>query len=65
MISIIPQSRVRRDNINNLQCMCKNCNRSKKNDVGFDTVKDYTRNSIDNYSRDVKKTLNSLFTKFK
>ena len=58
---IIPQSRGGKDNINNLQCMCKRCNRSKRNDVDFNTVRDYTRNSIDNYSKDIKNTLNGLF----
>lgn len=62
---IIPQSRGGRDNINNLQCMCKRCNRSKRNDVDFNTVKDYTRNSLDNYSKDIKSALDGLFNRFK
>ncbi len=45
---IIPQRYGGSDHLNNLQCMCKHCNRSKQDDVGFDTVKDLSRNVIKN-----------------
>ena len=45
---IIPQKYGGSDHLNNLQCMCKHCNRSKQDDVGFDTVKDLSRNVIKN-----------------
>ena len=45
---IIPQKYGGSDHLHNLQCMCKHCNRSKQDDVGFDTVKDLSRNVIKN-----------------
>lgn len=62
---IIPRSRGGKDNINNLQCMCKRCNRSKRNDVDLNTVKDYTRNFINNYSKDIKNRLDGLLKRSK
>jgi len=56
---IIPQSYGDSDNLNNLQCMCKHCNRSKQDDVGIDTVRDYSRNVAKNTSKKV----GSLFNK--
>lgn len=58
---IIPQSYGGSDKLNNLQCMCRSCNRSKQNDVGFDTVTDYTRNTSNNTS----KKIGELFGKMK
>ena len=48
---IIPQSRGGSDNILNLQCMCKTCNRSKQNSMGLDTVKDLGKNIVRNVFR--------------
>ena len=48
---IIPQKYGGSDHLNNLQCMCKHCNRSKQDDVGFDTVKDLSRNVIKNAAK--------------
>ena len=45
---IIPQSYGGSDSLYNLQCMCKHCNRSKQDDIGFDTIKNLSRNVIDN-----------------
>ena len=55
---IIPQSYGGSDNLNNLQCMCRHCNRSKRNDLD-DVVTDYTRNTIKN----TKKILGGIFKK--
>ncbi|EMM0828969.1 TPA: hypothetical protein ACG3RI_004049 [Clostridioides difficile] len=46
--------------INNLQCMCKSCNRSKKDSLN-NTVTDYGKNTLKN----TKKTLDGLFKKLK
>ena len=48
---IIPQKYGGSDHLNNLQCMCKHCNRSKQDDVGLDTVKDLSRNVVKNAAR--------------
>ena len=58
---IIPQHYGGSDDLNNLQCMCRSCNRSKQDDIGLHTIKDYTRNNINNTS----KKMNSLFYKRK
>ncbi len=58
---IIPQSLGGKDNRNNLQCMCRHCNRSKKNKVGWDTVADYSRNVAKNTSQDARKMLQKIF----
>ncbi|EGT3709109.1 TPA: HNH endonuclease [Clostridioides difficile] len=57
---IIPQKHGGRDNLNNLQCMCKSCNRSKKDNLN-NTVTDYSKNTLKN----TKKTLDGLFKKLK
>ncbi|MGO0904097.1 HNH endonuclease [Clostridioides difficile] len=57
---IIPQKYGGKDNLNNLQCMCKSCNRSKKDSLN-NTVTDYSKNTIKN----TKKTLDGLFKKLK
>ncbi len=54
---IIPQSRGGRDNLDNLQCMCKHCNRSKRDDIDYRTATDYARNTVKNTSN----RLNKLF----
>lgn len=59
---IIPQSYGGGDGLNNLQCMCKHCNRSKGNDLG-NTVQDYTRNTVNNFSKDLKNGFRSIFGK--
>lgn len=51
---IIPQSYGGSDNLNNLQCMCKSCNRSKQNDIGLDTIKDYSRNTFNNTRKKIE-----------
>ena len=48
---IIPQSYGGGDSLNNLQCTCRHCNRSKQDDVGFDTAKDLARNSYNNFRK--------------
>ena len=40
---IIPQHFGGSDDLDNLQCMCKHCNRSKKDDTKY-TMEDYTAN---------------------
>lgn len=58
---IIPQSYGGGHNLNNLQCMCKHCNRSKGNDIGIHTVRDYTRNTTQN----TNKKIEDIFKKIK
>lgn len=58
---IIPQSRGGSDGINNLQCMCKHCNRSKGNTIDLNTVSDYSRSVSRNVQKDVQKGLKGLF----
>lgn len=48
---IIPQSLGGKDDLNNLQPMCKTCNRSKKNDVGLHTAKDLSKNVFKNIGK--------------
>lgn len=62
---IIPQKHGGGDYLNNLQCMCKTCNRSKQADIDFDTAKDLLRNTVDNTSKTVKSGLESFFNKHK
>lgn len=58
---ILPQNRGGSDNINNLQCMCRHCNRSKKDNVDIHTVTDYSRNVAKNSTKNVQKGLKGLF----
>lgn len=51
---IIPQKYGGSDNLNNLQCMCKHCNRSKQDDLDFYTVKDLGRNTLNNLKKKIK-----------
>lgn len=60
---IIPQNYSSSDNLNNLQCMCKSYNRSKQDDIGFDTVSDYMRNNTTNTSKNISKLFKGLFNK--
>ena len=62
---IIPQSRGGGHNLNNLQCMCRSCNRSKQNDIDINTVKDYARNTTQNTTKNIKNTVNGLSNLFK
>lgn len=48
---IIPQSYGGRDSLNNLQCMCKHCNRSKQDDLDFNTISDLARNTYNNFKK--------------
>lgn len=48
---IIPQSYGGGDDLNNLQCMCRHCNRSKQDDIDLDTASDYVRNTYSNSSK--------------
>lgn len=41
---ILPQSCGGSDSLDNLQCMCKHCNRSKRDDTKY-TVEDYVGNA--------------------
>ncbi len=43
--------------------MCKSCNRSKQDDIGFDTVNDYTRNVVNNASKNISSIFKDLFNK--
>ena len=62
---IIPQNRGGGDSEFNLQCMCKHCNRSKKDDMG-DTVPDLMRSTRRIAEREIKGSfLGSLFGKKK
>lgn len=54
---IIPQSRGGRDVLDNLQCMCRTCNRSKQNDMGLHTVQDLGRNVVKNRAKGVVRGL--------
>lgn len=47
---IIPQSYGGWDSPDNLQCMCRSCNRSKQDDLK-DTVPDYLRNNAERIKR--------------
>lgn len=47
---IIPQSFGGGDGIDNLQCMCKSCNRSKQDSLR-DTPGDYLRNNVNRARR--------------
>ena len=58
---IIPQSYGGGDQLNNLQCMCRHCNRSKQDDLNFNTVTDYARNIKDNTSKKIKNSFGNLF----
>ncbi|WP_080755932.1 HNH endonuclease [Clostridium tyrobutyricum] len=60
---MIPQNYNGGNNLNNLQCMCKSCNRSKQDDIGFDTVNDYTRNVVNNASKNISSIFKDLFNK--
>ena len=62
---IIPQSHGGSHDINNLQCMCRTCNRSKQDTLDFNTVTDYTRNTSSNTSKNIQKGLEGLFKSFK
>lgn len=42
---ILPQKYGGSDNLRNLQCLCKHCNRSKQADLR-DTVPDFVRNNV-------------------
>lgn len=58
---IIPRSRGGGNNRNNLQCMCRHCNRSKQNNLGLHTVRDYSRNVSKNTSKDVRGLFQKIF----
>jgi len=60
---IIPQNRGGSDRLNNLQCMCKHCNRSKQDEMNFKTITDYTRNVTRNTVKDMKKSVGKLLGK--
>ena len=47
---ILPQSYGGGDGLDNLQCLCKHCNRSKQDSLS-DTAQDYTRNNIERARR--------------
>lgn len=53
---ILPQKYGGGDGLDNLQCMCKHCNRSKQADLR-DTVPDYLRNNTER----AKKSILDLF----
>lgn len=57
---IIPQSYGGGHSENNLQCMCRTCNRSKRDDIDFNTVTDYASNT----SKNAKKGLGSFLKRF-
>lgn len=63
---IIPQNWGGKHNLNNLQCMCKHCNRSKQDSMDFNIVKDYSRNVVKNTKNNIKKNIkNSIKNLFK
>lgn len=47
---ILPQSYGGGDGLDNLQCLCKHCNRSKQDSLR-DTLSDYARNNADRAHR--------------
>lgn len=53
---IIPKKYGGRDNLNNLQCMCKHCNRSKQANINK-SILDYAKNA----KKNTKKSISSLF----
>ncbi len=61
---IIPQNKGGRHDLNNLQCMCKHCNRSKQDDLGIDNVRDYGRNVRKNTSKKVESLFGRKRDKF-
>lgn len=57
---IIPRHRGGSDKLNNLQCMCRTCNRSKQDDMGLHTVSDYTRNNFNIASKNINKVSKNI-----
>lgn len=58
---IIPKNYGGKDKLNNLQCMCKHCNRSKQDTIDFNTIVDYSRNVRKNTSKKIKQGIHQLF----
>lgn len=57
---ILPQSLGGDDDLDNLQCMCKSCNRSKGNKTD-DMIDDYLDNAARNYTKGESKSSKNLF----
>ena len=57
---IIPQSHGGWNSADNLQCMCKHCNRSKRNDIR-NSAQDYVRNNTERAIKKSSDFLGNLF----
>ena len=55
---IIPKNKGGSDSLYNLQCMCKHCNRSKKDTIDLQTGRDLARNAKDILLNEVNKFVN-------
>ena len=58
---IIPKNKGGSDSLYNLQCMCKHCNRSKKDTIDLQTGRDLARNAKDILLNEVNNFVEQLY----